>query len=165
MLIDFDREFAAVLSAPPRTGGGDPRGGGNTYIPRRIDRTAGCIVIVRPDQHLANVLPLDAVADLAEFFDGFMVAPGRPTGTPRGSTQSARPPHAQTESGQPLNRTHAPCQRALVTCDPPENSLDRIANANSSLSCINQFYSMLACVSSCGAGRPKAHVLRTAHRR
>jgi phenol 2-monooxygenase len=29
-------------------------------------------VVVRPDQHVANVLPLDAHAALAAFFDGFM---------------------------------------------------------------------------------------------
>ncbi len=40
---------------------------------RGIDRQEGCIVIVRPDQHVANILPLDGVADLGVFFDGFMV--------------------------------------------------------------------------------------------
>ena len=30
-------------------------------------------MIVRPDQHVAHVLPLDAHADLAGFFDRFMV--------------------------------------------------------------------------------------------
>jgi phenol 2-monooxygenase (NADPH) len=28
---------------------------------------------VRPDQYVAHVLPLDAHAELAAFFDGFMV--------------------------------------------------------------------------------------------
>jgi len=31
------------------------------------------MVVVRPDQHVAQVLPLDAYAELAAFFDGFMV--------------------------------------------------------------------------------------------
>ncbi len=40
---------------------------------RRIDRRSGCVVVVRPDQYVAHVLPLDAYAELGEFFDGFMV--------------------------------------------------------------------------------------------
>jgi len=31
------------------------------------------MVVVRPDQYVAHVLPLDAYAQLAAFFDGFMV--------------------------------------------------------------------------------------------
>jgi len=31
------------------------------------------MVVVRPDQYIAHVLPLDAYAELAAFFDGFMV--------------------------------------------------------------------------------------------
>jgi phenol 2-monooxygenase len=41
---------------------------------RGIDRADGCIVIVRPDQFVANILPLDAFAELAAFFDQFMIA-------------------------------------------------------------------------------------------
>ena len=41
---------------------------------RGIDRQQGCLVVVRPDQHVAQVLPLDAYAELAAFFDGFMLA-------------------------------------------------------------------------------------------
>jgi phenol 2-monooxygenase len=40
---------------------------------RGIDRAQGCMVIVRPDQYVAHVLPLDAYAELAAFFDGFML--------------------------------------------------------------------------------------------
>ncbi|WP_276809268.1 FAD-dependent monooxygenase [Castellaniella defragrans] len=40
---------------------------------RGIDRSKGCIVVVRPDQHIANILPLDAHAELSRFFDGFML--------------------------------------------------------------------------------------------
>ena len=39
---------------------------------RGIDRTRGCMVVVRPDQYVAHVLPLDAFAELGSFFDGFM---------------------------------------------------------------------------------------------
>jgi phenol 2-monooxygenase len=40
---------------------------------RGIDRKAGCMVVVRPDQYVANVLPLDGFMQLASFFDGFML--------------------------------------------------------------------------------------------
>jgi hypothetical protein len=39
---------------------------------RGIDRTGGCMVVVRPDQYVAHILPLDAHAELGAFFDGFM---------------------------------------------------------------------------------------------
>jgi phenol 2-monooxygenase (NADPH) len=39
---------------------------------RGIDRMSGCMVVVRPDQYVAHVLPLDAHAGLAAFFDAFM---------------------------------------------------------------------------------------------
>lgn len=41
---------------------------------RGINREQGCLVVVRPDQHVAHVLPLDANRTLAEFFSGFMLA-------------------------------------------------------------------------------------------
>ena len=41
---------------------------------RGIDRKKGCLVIVRPDQHVAHVLPFEAHAALAQFFAGFMLA-------------------------------------------------------------------------------------------
>ena len=40
---------------------------------RGIDRTTGALVIVRPDQHVAHVLPLDATDELAAFFAGFLI--------------------------------------------------------------------------------------------
>ena len=39
---------------------------------RCIDRNRGCMVVVRPDQYVAHVLPLDAYAELAAFFADFM---------------------------------------------------------------------------------------------
>ena len=44
---------------------------------RGINREHGAIVVVRPDQYVAQVLPLDAHAELAEFFAGVMVVPVR----------------------------------------------------------------------------------------
>jgi len=40
---------------------------------RGIDRERGCLVIVRPDQHIANVLPLDDHGELAAYFGRFML--------------------------------------------------------------------------------------------
>ncbi|HCD21426.1 MAG TPA: hypothetical protein DEQ79_07535, partial [Alphaproteobacteria bacterium] len=40
---------------------------------RGIDRKEGCMVIVRPDQYVAHVLPLDETAELSAFFRGFLV--------------------------------------------------------------------------------------------
>jgi phenol 2-monooxygenase len=40
---------------------------------RGIDRDAGCVVVVRPHQYVAAVLPLDATAALADFFAGGLV--------------------------------------------------------------------------------------------
>jgi len=45
------------------------------FTQRRIDRSSGCMVVVRPDQHIANILPLDAYNELSNFFDEFMLSP------------------------------------------------------------------------------------------
>ncbi|NKQ54336.1 3-hydroxybenzoate 4-monooxygenase [Amycolatopsis sp. K13G38] len=41
---------------------------------RGVDRAQGCVVVVRPDQYVAHVLPLDAPGELAEFLEGVLVA-------------------------------------------------------------------------------------------
>ena len=51
----------------------DLKGGQDIFDMRGIDRDKGCMVVVRPDQYVAQVLPLDAYAELAAYFDGFMV--------------------------------------------------------------------------------------------
>ncbi|QGY04228.1 3-hydroxybenzoate 4-monooxygenase [Methylobacterium mesophilicum SR1.6/6] len=50
----------------------DPKAG-DIFALRGIRRADGCIVVVRPDQHVAHVLPLDAGTELAAFFDRFML--------------------------------------------------------------------------------------------
>jgi hypothetical protein len=50
--------------------------GGDIFDMRGIDRDQGCMVIVRPDQYIAQVLPLDDHAALAAFFAGFMTPQG-----------------------------------------------------------------------------------------
>lgn len=52
----------------------DLRHGPDIFDLRGIDRTRGALVVVRPDQYIAHVLPLDAHATLAAFFEGFMIA-------------------------------------------------------------------------------------------
>ena len=61
-LVDYEKIFCA-----------DPKGGRDIFTLRGIDREHGCMVIVRPDQYVAHVLPLDAHAQLATYFDGFMI--------------------------------------------------------------------------------------------
>ena len=40
---------------------------------RGISRGQGCMVVVRPDQYVAHIVPLDDYSALADFFDGFML--------------------------------------------------------------------------------------------
>ncbi|KRR10571.1 FAD-binding monooxygenase [Bradyrhizobium valentinum] len=51
----------------------DLKSGHDFFAMRGIDRNAGCMVVVRPDQYVAHVLPLDGHAALAAYFDGFML--------------------------------------------------------------------------------------------
>ena len=51
----------------------DLKSGNDIFDMRGIDREQGCMVVVRPDQYVAHVLPLDAFADLSTFFDRFML--------------------------------------------------------------------------------------------
>jgi len=60
------RDYEKVFSA-------DLKSGRDIFDMRGIDRERGCMVIVRPDQFVAQVLPLDGYAALAAFFDGFML--------------------------------------------------------------------------------------------
>ncbi|UTD26267.1 FAD-binding monooxygenase [Bradyrhizobium sp. WD16] len=61
-LRDYEKIFCADLED-----------GRDIFKIRGIDREAGCMVVVRPDQYVAHVLPLSAHAQLAAFFDGFML--------------------------------------------------------------------------------------------
>lgn len=54
----------------------DLKNGDDIFDMRGVNREDGCILIVRPDQYVAHVLPLDAHAKLAVFFTGFMTAQG-----------------------------------------------------------------------------------------
>jgi phenol 2-monooxygenase len=51
----------------------DLKSGNDIFDMRGVDRQHGSMVVVRPDQYVAHILPLDAFMDLAAFFDGFML--------------------------------------------------------------------------------------------
>jgi len=60
------RDYEKVFAADPSQG--------DIYTMRGICR-AGCLVLVRPDQYVAHILPLDGVADLTAFLRPIL-APG-----------------------------------------------------------------------------------------
>ncbi len=61
-LHDFEKMYCA-----------DSKGGQDIFAMRGIDREAGCLVVVRPDQYVAQVLPIDGYQQIAAYFDGFML--------------------------------------------------------------------------------------------
>lgn len=63
-LIDYEKIFTA-----------DTRGPVDIFDQRGIDRHAGTLVVIRPDQFVAQVLPMDGHDALAAFFAAFMRAP------------------------------------------------------------------------------------------
>ncbi len=60
-LVDYEKLFCPDLKARQ-----------DIFDLRGIDRARGSLVVVRPDQYVAHVLPLDAYDELAEYFAGFM---------------------------------------------------------------------------------------------
>jgi phenol 2-monooxygenase len=66
-LIDYEKVFCPAL-----------REGQDIFDLRGIDRERGCLVVVRPDQYVANILPLDGHAALAAFFAAFMTPHASP---------------------------------------------------------------------------------------
>ena len=66
-LIYYEKVFCA-----------DAKAGGDIYAMRGIDRAQGALVVVRPDQYIAHVLPLGGHQTLAAFFAGFMRDAGAP---------------------------------------------------------------------------------------
>ena len=61
-LVDYEKAFCPDL-----------KNGQDIFDLRGIDRAKGAIVVVRPDQYVANVLPLDAHDELAAFFAGLLL--------------------------------------------------------------------------------------------
>jgi len=60
-LVDYEKAFCP-----------DPAGR-DIFDLRGIDRDVGCVVVVRPDQYIAHVLPLDGHEELADFLAGILV--------------------------------------------------------------------------------------------
>jgi phenol 2-monooxygenase len=61
-LVDYEKVFCPDPDA------------GDVFEQRDVDRETGCIVVVRPDQYVAHVLPLDARAALERFLAGVLVS-------------------------------------------------------------------------------------------
>lgn len=51
----------------------DHKGAGDIFEMRGIDRTQGCLIVVRPDQYIAQVLPLAGTAELSAFFSEILL--------------------------------------------------------------------------------------------
>ena len=66
-LIDYEKMFCPDPAAA------------DVFALRGIDRDAGCVLLVRPDQYVAQVLPLDAHQALADFFAGILLDADRTT--------------------------------------------------------------------------------------
>ena len=54
----------------------DHKGLGDIFDMRGFDRDKGCMIVVRPDQYIAHVLPLDGYDDLSAFFEGIFLPVG-----------------------------------------------------------------------------------------
>ena len=61
-LIDYEKVYTPDLKTGP-----------DIFVLRGIDRARGALVVVRPDQYVANVLPLDGQEALASYFAAFML--------------------------------------------------------------------------------------------
>jgi phenol 2-monooxygenase len=70
-LIDYEKTFCV-----------DPDPSRDIYPLRGIDRAAGCLVVVRPDQYVANVLSLDALDEVSAFFAAFLLPARSQAGMP-----------------------------------------------------------------------------------
>ncbi|MBC7377050.1 MAG: FAD-dependent monooxygenase [Burkholderiaceae bacterium] len=70
-LRDYEKAWCALKDAAQ-----------DIYALRGIDRKQGCLVVVRPDQYIAHVLPLGDTQALAEFFAGFMQPGGSAAPSP-----------------------------------------------------------------------------------
>ncbi|MGH3744421.1 MAG: FAD-dependent monooxygenase, partial [Mycobacteriales bacterium] len=63
-LIDYEKVFCPDPAAT------------DIFEERTVDRDHGCLIMVRPDQYVACLLPLDAHDDLTDFLAGIMIERG-----------------------------------------------------------------------------------------
>jgi phenol 2-monooxygenase len=61
-LIDYEKMFCP-----------DPNAG-DIFDLRGVNRETGCMIVVRPDQYVSHVLPLDGHEALTSFFAGTLLA-------------------------------------------------------------------------------------------
>jgi phenol 2-monooxygenase len=61
-LIDYEKAFTPDFKTGP-----------DIFDLRGVNRETGALVIVRPDQFVANVLPLDAFGTLSDYFGAFLI--------------------------------------------------------------------------------------------
>jgi phenol 2-monooxygenase (NADPH) len=52
-------------------------GHGHAHEKLGIDHDRGAVIIVRPDQYVSKVLPLDDLEGIGRFFDGFCIQQSR----------------------------------------------------------------------------------------
>lgn len=64
-LFDYEKVFCASVVQ-----------GENIFAMRGIDRAKGCTVIVRPDQHVGHILPIEAREELTAYFAGILKVRG-----------------------------------------------------------------------------------------
>lgn len=62
-LLDYEKVFCADPNVVP-----------GFYDERGIDGEQGCLIVVRPDQYVAHVLPFDGHGELIEFLDNIFVS-------------------------------------------------------------------------------------------
>lgn len=65
------KDFDSLYCDEPSFHDGD----GKAYTGYGIDPTVGCIVVVRPDQHVSGVYGMEDANEISGFFDSFMLAP------------------------------------------------------------------------------------------
>ena len=61
-LTDYEKIFCA-----------DPRAGTDIFDMRGVDRETGVLIVVRPDQFVAQLLPIDEYMALSDFFGGILI--------------------------------------------------------------------------------------------
>jgi len=65
-LVDYEKMFCP-----------DPNAG-DIFDDRGVNRQTGCLVVVRPDQYVANVLPLEEHEALTQFFTRILTVDDAP---------------------------------------------------------------------------------------
>ena len=61
-LTDYEKAFCPNLKNGP-----------DLYDLREINREKGCLIIIRPDQYVAEILPLDGFEELTDFFNRILL--------------------------------------------------------------------------------------------